>query len=78
MTLSYNSADVSFYYYEDAAADFAKMDSSAVNGNLADAMKDSVIMLPTDTPAATLVLLDERDDAGETDEEAWQASATHA
>jgi hypothetical protein len=71
MTLSYNSADASFYYYEQAAADFAKMDSSAVYGNLADAMKDSIVLLPADTAAATLVLFDEHDDESEGDEEAW-------
>ena len=47
MTTSYNSADASFYYYEDAAADIANMDSSAVYGNLADAMKNSVVVFPT-------------------------------
>ena len=39
MTLKNDSADASFYYHEDATADVARMDSSAVNGNLADAMK---------------------------------------
>ena len=33
------SADANFYYYEDATADVASMDSTAVYGNLADAMK---------------------------------------
>lgn len=67
MTLSYNSADASFYYYEKAAADFAKMDSSAVCGNMADAMKDSVVLLPANTLAATLVLFNEHDDLCEED-----------
>lgn len=71
MTLSYNSADASFYYYEESAADFAKMDSSAAYGNLADAMKDSIVLFPTDTPAATLVLMDEHDEVSDGDGEAW-------
>ena len=40
------SADASFYYHEDATADVASMDSTAVYGNLADAMKDSIVLLP--------------------------------
>ena len=46
MTPRSQSADASFYYYEDATADVASMDSSAVYGNLADAMKDSIMLLP--------------------------------
>ena len=38
------SADANFYYYEDATADVASMDSTAVYGNLADAMKDSTVL----------------------------------
>ena len=34
------------YYHEDATADVASMDSTAVYGNLADAMKDSIVLLP--------------------------------
>ncbi len=41
-----DSADASFYYHEDSAADFARMDSSAVYGNLADAMKNATVLLP--------------------------------
>ncbi len=40
------NADASFYYHEDATADVASLDSSAVCGNLADAMKDSVVLFP--------------------------------
>ena len=40
------SADASFYYHESAAAEFARMDSSAVYGNLADAMKNATIVVP--------------------------------
>ena len=47
MTLSDNSADASYLYYEDATADLARMDSSALYGNLADAMKNAVVMFPT-------------------------------
>jgi len=41
-----NNADASFYYHEDATADVASLDSSAVCGNLADAMKDSIVVFP--------------------------------
>ena len=40
------SADASFYYREDARADLASMDSSAVYGNLADVMKNATILFP--------------------------------
>ena len=46
MTPRGNNADASFYYHEDATADVASMDSSAVYGNLADAMKDSIVLFP--------------------------------
>ena len=46
MMPSGQSADASFYYYEDATADVASMDSSAVYGNLADAMKDCIVLFP--------------------------------
>ena len=46
MTTMRNSADASFYYHEDATADVARMDSSAVYGNLSDAMKNAVLLLP--------------------------------
>ena len=46
MTPRGQSADASFYYYEDATADLATMDSSAAYGNLADAMKDSILLFP--------------------------------
>ena len=46
MTPMGKNADASFYYHEDATADVASMDSSAVYGNLADAMKDSTVMFP--------------------------------
>ena len=39
MRIRNDSADASFYYHEDATADVARIDSSAVFGNLADAMK---------------------------------------
>lgn len=47
MTVDFNSADASFYYHESAAAEIARFDSSAVRGNLADAMKNAVFLLPT-------------------------------
>ena len=40
-----NNADASFYYHEDATADIARMDSSAVHGNLADAMKNATALV---------------------------------
>ena len=46
MTPRGKNADASFYYHEDAMADVASMDSSAVYGNLADAMKDSIVLFP--------------------------------
>ena len=46
MTFINNNADASFYYREDAAADFARMDSSAMYGNLADIMKNATVPLP--------------------------------
>ena len=47
MTTMRNSADASFYYHEDATADVARMDSSAVYGNLSDAMKNAILLFPT-------------------------------
>ena len=46
MTSIEKSADVSFYYHEDATADVASVDSSALIGNWADAMKDSIVIVP--------------------------------
>ena len=40
------NADASFYYHEDTTADVARMDSSAVYGNLADSMKNATVPLP--------------------------------
>ena len=45
MTPRGKNADASFYYYADATADVASMKSSAMYGNLADAMKDSIMVL---------------------------------
>ena len=47
MTFISNNADASFYYHEDTAADLARMDSSAMYGNLADAMKNATVRLPS-------------------------------
>lgn len=46
MTFISNNSDASFYYHEDSAVDLARMDSSAVYGNLADAMKNATVLLP--------------------------------
>ena len=56
MTFKGKSADASFYYHEDATADVARMDSSAVYGNLADAMKNAVILFPTTRIIETVVV----------------------
>ena len=45
MTNKVPSADHSFYYHENANADFARMDEAAVYGNLADAMKNATVVL---------------------------------
>ena len=44
MTQRSESADASYLYHEDATADVARMDSSAVYGNLADAMKNTIMV----------------------------------
>ena len=46
MTVDFNSADASFYYHESAAAELVRFDSSAMLGNLADAMKNAVYLFP--------------------------------
>ena len=40
-----DSADANFYYHEDATVDVARMDSTAVYGNLADAMKNATVLV---------------------------------
>lgn len=40
------SSDASYYYHEDSTANVALLNSSAVYGNLADAMKDSIVVFP--------------------------------
>lgn len=40
-------SDASTYYREDATGDVARMDSSALHGNLADAMKNAIVVLPS-------------------------------
>ena len=44
MTQVGKSSDASFYYHEDTTADVARMDSSALYGNLADAMKNATVV----------------------------------
>ena len=48
------SADTSFYYRSGTAVDIARVDSSAVSGNLADAMKNSVLVLNSLRPVEPL------------------------
>jgi len=50
------NSDASFYYHEDATADVAYMDSSAVYGNLADAMKDAIVVFPTTQVEESVVM----------------------
>lgn len=51
------NGDASFYYYANATADVARMDSSAVYGNLADAMKDATVLFPPPHETDRVVLL---------------------
>lgn len=57
MTIDFDNADASWYYHENAAAEAARIDSSALSGNLADAMKNSVVILsePKPVPSPQLV-----------------------
>ena len=57
MTPKGKNSDASFYYHEDATVDVAHMDSSAVYGNLADAMKDAVVVFPTTRVTGTVVVI---------------------
>lgn len=50
------SADASFYFHEDATADIARMDSSAVYGNMADAMKNAIVQTRDTTIVQTIVV----------------------
>lgn len=56
MTFNRNNADASFYYHEDAAADVARMDSSAMYGNLADAMKNATVLFPSPQIIRTIMV----------------------
>ena len=47
MKFGSNSADASHYFHEDATAEIARMDTSAVHGNIADAMKNAVVLTGT-------------------------------
>ena len=53
MNLKRESADASSYYHEVATADIARMDSSAMCGNLADSMRDATLLLPPTELAKT-------------------------
>ncbi|MDE2646264.1 MAG: hypothetical protein OXI05_10585 [Bacteroidota bacterium] len=56
MTINSNSADAGFYYHENAAADIARMDSSAMYGNLADAMKNATVLFPSPQIIRTIMV----------------------
>ena len=45
MNIDNTSTDASLVYYESSALDTINLDSTAVIGNLADAMKNSVVIL---------------------------------
>lgn len=47
MTLRNDSSDASYYFYANATAGAARMDSAAVCGNVADAMKNGVVRVIT-------------------------------
>ena len=51
-----NNTDASFYYHENAALDIARMDSSAVYGNLADAMKNATVLFPSPQIIRTIMV----------------------
>ena len=40
-----STTDASYYFHEDATADVARMDTTAVCGNIADAMRNAVIVI---------------------------------
>jgi hypothetical protein len=72
MTLSYNSADASNYYYEGAAVDVARMDTSIVYGNLADAMKNSIVVFPDASLVASVTVLTPIDEGAQVaDDTRW-------
>lgn len=47
MNTPFRKSDASFYYRSSSAIDTAVTDSSAVWGNLADAMRDATVLMPT-------------------------------
>lgn len=71
MTQIGKSSDASFYYYEDTSVDVARMDSSAVYGNLADAMKNATVVFTPPHLVETMVvspIYEAREHAKQTDE----------
>lgn len=60
-----DGTDASFYYHEQASADVASMKSTAGHGNLADAMKDSVTLLPGTRIVMPVVVVAELEDDGQ-------------
>lgn len=56
MTIDKRNADASHYYHENSTADVARMDASAVYGNLADAMKNAVVVLADPEVIETVVI----------------------
>ena len=64
MTLSSESADASYLYHEDATADVARMNSSAVYGNLSDAMKNAIVVFQSTQMIDTTVVVQPSEDEG--------------
>ena len=55
-------SDASLYYHESSALDTASIDSSAAWGNLADAMKDAIVIIPTISMLEPIVILPSQED----------------
>ena len=62
MTSKIKSSDASYYYHEDSTADVALLNSSAVYGNLADAMRDSIVVFPDTLLVESVVVLPSSED----------------
>lgn len=69
MTAQEKNADASVYYHENATADVARMNSSTVYGNLADAMKNTTMPFPPPqiTQTVTIISLSGIDESLEDD-----------
>lgn len=75
MTVDFNSADASWYFHENAAAEVARIDSSALSGNLIDAMKNSVVIFPGPELASPPQLMSIKDVMPPTSIGTWREKA---